>query len=551
MKLTKFDIGGEIISILTKGMYPNPLDALREYVQNAVDANANNVSIRIKQSLAIIEDDGIGMNNITLRKALRLGVSDKNPAEDVGFMGIGIYSAFHLCDQLHIYSRMENNSPYLLIIDFKGMKKVLEEEKKLRLQESLSSDELTDLQTILQKNLTLKELTSNEFPKTGTWIELKGLVSHFKDILSNFNTVQNYLGQTIPLHFNKENFKYAEEIETKIIEIADKNNSHFELVNLSLNVNGKTKALYRPYSNDDFANNAPQKPKFIELKDGKEFLGVAWGCLNGTRYKIKDKELRGFLLKKQGFAIGKRSDMYAYFGKRRTHFDRYIGEFIVMHPQILPSAARTDLAYSPLRAQFYNQVTSAASELQKISNDFWELDKAEELVLEVNQDLKKLNANFSPLENDTEILLSQIIEIEKIIKDIESIIRNKGKILNNKLGQVKNRKKEAIDLRTEIKGRINDLTNPHKKSKDTNNNAQKVKVKIAQSTTKNNMGHANIKYENLLELLSDLDFDLKDDIENIFAILDEKYIQAYSDNKNHYYTLLNELKNEIEENINN
>jgi len=35
MKLSKFDIGAEIISILTKGMYQDPRDALREYIQNA------------------------------------------------------------------------------------------------------------------------------------------------------------------------------------------------------------------------------------------------------------------------------------------------------------------------------------------------------------------------------------------------------------------------------------------------------------------------------------------------------------------------------------
>ena len=34
MKVDKFDIGAEIISILTKGMYPDPRDAVREYIQN-------------------------------------------------------------------------------------------------------------------------------------------------------------------------------------------------------------------------------------------------------------------------------------------------------------------------------------------------------------------------------------------------------------------------------------------------------------------------------------------------------------------------------------
>ncbi len=34
MRFNKFDIGVEIIAILTRGMYPDPKDALREYIQN-------------------------------------------------------------------------------------------------------------------------------------------------------------------------------------------------------------------------------------------------------------------------------------------------------------------------------------------------------------------------------------------------------------------------------------------------------------------------------------------------------------------------------------
>src|SRR5207248_11166954 len=48
MKFKDTDIGGEIISILTKGMYTDPKDALREYVQNGVDANSDKITIKIR-----------------------------------------------------------------------------------------------------------------------------------------------------------------------------------------------------------------------------------------------------------------------------------------------------------------------------------------------------------------------------------------------------------------------------------------------------------------------------------------------------------------------
>lgn len=151
MKLSKFDIGAEVISILTKGMYPDPKDTLREYIQNGVDAKSTKIILKIRQDSVVVQDDGGGMNYDVLRKAVRIGVSDKNPTKNVGFMGIGIYSAFHLCEKLVIYSRGDKGIPNCLEMDFQGMKNVLATQKELRLKGEITSDQLTDLQTLLER----------------------------------------------------------------------------------------------------------------------------------------------------------------------------------------------------------------------------------------------------------------------------------------------------------------------------------------------------------------------------------------------------------------
>ena len=43
-------------------MCPDPKDALREYVQNGVDADAKNINIKIRQNSIIVDDDGYGMD---------------------------------------------------------------------------------------------------------------------------------------------------------------------------------------------------------------------------------------------------------------------------------------------------------------------------------------------------------------------------------------------------------------------------------------------------------------------------------------------------------
>ena len=62
------EIGGTLISIVTKGLYTNPLDCIREYVQNGVDAGANEVTIQITGHSIIIHDNGAGM---TVGESLR------------------------------------------------------------------------------------------------------------------------------------------------------------------------------------------------------------------------------------------------------------------------------------------------------------------------------------------------------------------------------------------------------------------------------------------------------------------------------------------------
>src|SRR6266513_6060897 len=85
------DIGGELLAILSKGLYSNPLDCIREYVQNAVDAQAKTVTIKVTGNSVLIFDDGRGMGIEELVQARQVGLSPKSLTEHVGFRGIGIY----------------------------------------------------------------------------------------------------------------------------------------------------------------------------------------------------------------------------------------------------------------------------------------------------------------------------------------------------------------------------------------------------------------------------------------------------------------------------
>ena len=71
------DIGGELLPILTSGLYRDTLDSLREYIQNAIDAKATEVRISIDPDVVSVVDNGAGMDSTEARKAIRLGIFRK------------------------------------------------------------------------------------------------------------------------------------------------------------------------------------------------------------------------------------------------------------------------------------------------------------------------------------------------------------------------------------------------------------------------------------------------------------------------------------------
>jgi len=557
MKLSKFDIGAEVISILTKGMYQDPRDALREYVQNGIDAGADSISIKVRQNSVVIIDNGTGMDYSTLRKSIRVGISDKDPKKKVGFMGIGIYSSFHLCDKLVIFSHKKDNAPLKLEMDFSTMRNTLKEQRQLRIEDKIDANELIDLQTLLEDCISLTDdgkLSDEDFPTIGTRVELIGLEGNFLNLLSNFTTLASYLQEVIPLHFDRNKFQWAEKIENDIQKICNKHNAAIQLINLFLQVNAISGNLYRPYEDSNFSNNTPNAPVFRELTKDNIFLGVAWACLNSDRKKIQNKELRGFLLKKQGFAIGNRDKTAPYF-RQRTHFDRYVGEIIITNPQILPNASRSDLEYSQYSTLFFEILANeVATYYIQESAKYQEQNIADEQISNFSNFLNKLNVDYKRDEKDTNVLVNYIVELNNQISNIKGK-ENNSYITEQQKKDIKTLLNSAQSFIEQIQDSINNLAKDAKqtanKTKTKSKSRENAQISIAKKISKIKATKKEIpNYESLSDLLSDLDIELNDEIKFILEIIDERFIQGYAHNRQEYYEMMSDLRNTIIENLN-
>lgn len=540
MLIKKNDIGAEIISILTKGMYLDPKDALREYIQNGIDAEAKDINVKIRQDIVVVQDNGFGMDKNTMRKSVRIGISDKNPKLKVGFMGIGIYSSFHLCDQLHIYSKTYDEKPNKMVFDFLAMRHQLERQRELRFSDNLKKEEIIALQDLMEDNIEIFELNEKEFPKVGTRIEMINLEPTFFKTISQFSEISTYLEQVIPLPFSP-NFKYGNEISHYITKICEDRKISHTFINLKLQINNDIRTLYRPYTDELFDNSTSLEPEFITIGTQSEFFGIAWGCLNSSKNSIKSNSLRGFILKKNGFSIGNRNDMLPYFG-RQIYFNRYVGEIIVLNQKLLPNASRSEFEYSPLRITFQNRLKDVAERYNKTANTFQETLKAKE---EINKAITFLNRNKTEYEyytENSEKLLTILWESKQYAKSLSG---RKKIFQGNEVDKSKDVVSQLELFAKEISALI-ELKKTKKKGSRRTEGEIALEVEKIPELIENETPEV---YESLVDVCNSIGIELNKELKLFFDILDENFIRYYSSDNEDYKNHLRKLKNNFEEQI--
>jgi molecular chaperone HtpG len=392
-RFTKEDIGGELLPILTTGLYRDTLDALREYIQNAIDAKPDGIELIIDPTTVTVTDSGHGMSPSDAKRAIRLGISDKNPTENVGFRGIGIYSAFNLCDSLEVFTKKADSRASRIVFNFGEIRKQLLKEQERRKQ---GLPPKLYLEKLLESSVFVEDDDEAVISDHGTRLVLSDLLPDSYRQLQDWDKVVSYLQNVVPLPFHPE-FRYGQAIERRFQE------EDYRVVPLTLQIGARTEPLYRPYVDSLFTVDGQYPPKYFSLRKDKEKFGFAWVCINGRRV-IDDKDIRGLLVKKFDFSIGTRGYLERFF--KRTVFHRRItGEVIVQHPAVLPNAARSDFENNSARQDFLEAVAHFVSSLEEWANEVQEVSKAEAVLSEVRGKLEGFAGQLPRIQRDKDEIL--------------------------------------------------------------------------------------------------------------------------------------------------
>jgi len=527
------DIGGELLPVITKGIYRDPLDTLREYIQNAIDAKAKKVEIQVSQDLVSVRDDGTGMTKKIARKAIRLGMSEKDPNRDVGFRGIGIYSAFNVCNKLEIYTKPEKGVSSKLVFEFAKIRKMLEDEEKRRINGEPSQ---LYLEKLLGSSITAGDCDSCPLEDKGTLVIMQGIQANVYRRLIERKQVIEYLEGVVPLPF-KPNFKHKNKIGAKFED------EDYRVITLELTIHGHKEQLFRPYTDEIFSHRTGFGPKFFQIKNklGKGKLGFAWICLNDARKYLPEKNLRGLLIKKFGFSVGGR-DVFARFFSRAVFNNRVTGEIIIMDEQLIPNAARTEFEPSPIRDSLYMGFADLAADISSWANGIQNELKAQEELQYISPRVFHILKAMPANERD----VSQLLTFNTTLDWYEKTLKTHEKILKKLQKDLFDRTLAAL---SQAKSNIKKLLASKKESSE-EKRKRRVKIGKVQKTAPEpkELLYAKDKPKNVLEAVSLMDIEVNKDIRTLIEYLDQEVI-SHKLTEGEYSDFLEDLVGYLEENL--
>jgi hypothetical protein len=351
LTLSPNDIGAELISILSKGLYTNPLDCIREYIQNSVDAGANNIRIKVTGNSVSIHDNGRGMDFNQLLQARQFGLSFKDLNQNAGFRGIGIYSGFDICKRLEITTKAEGESKtHVLKFEFATMKSILEKEK------NENPENKTSLISLLTENTSiLRDSTNHPLEMSFTTIKLSEISEVYINQVSDRQEVKKYLYKNLPIDFS-EDFPHRQKINSNLFTYDP---SYKSIVVELFSDKDPDEIVVKKYDKDLLA-----EPVFEFILDERgNRIAYLWGCLN-MESKSLDSDYSGFVYKMKGFTIGNKENTLAQFTARHL-FYWWTGEIYVLDNKIIPNAERNDFESSPAKANLLFRVGLKFKELEE------------------------------------------------------------------------------------------------------------------------------------------------------------------------------------------
>lgn len=347
----RFFIGSFLLESLTTGMYVEPRDCVREYVQNGLDAiesaratkvlrpDAGEIRIVVDGDRIAIHDDGISIPAENVMETLTsIGASKKALRRNAGFRGIGRLAGIAYCDTLEYRCKAKGEtSASILRFDAAAIR------------EALAKGD-TDVEGTFKASISLQPAEPAPADEHGTEVRMIGIPAALEELRS-IGSLTEYLSTVAPI-----DYRDGWSGRRAVMEQAVRTGIGIPTVSLRIGTAlDELSPLLKPFTDSTLAGGG----KSTKLTDVRFFAGGDepgrrwWGWYAKTPLygQLVDPTVAGLRVRVRNIQLDGTEIMSRIFMKRGPSFVRlvpwHVGEIFVEALKVVPNARRDGFEDTP------------------------------------------------------------------------------------------------------------------------------------------------------------------------------------------------------------
>ncbi len=334
-KVPASGVGGDILGLVTTGMYRSPLSIYREYLQNAADAIGSisnpddgrvEIAIHPAERRVAIRDNGRGLSyQDAVRDLIPIAQSRKLRGIDRGFRGIGRLSGLAFAESVSFYTRSVASQP-VTRITWSG--------SALR----AGAIQTTRTEHLIRECVDVSTLDGGNWPDHFFEVEIVNVARHAAGLILNREAVREYLGEVCPVPMAPD-FPFTVQIE----DLFSQNDRPLALQVFLAGDQTPVTRRYGPslrFSEDREDLFTGLESLHVPAVDGDGVAAIGWLAHSSYLGAIpKNLGLRGLRARKGNIQIGDEGVFEHLFPEER--FNRWcVGEVHIVDSRILPNGRR-------------------------------------------------------------------------------------------------------------------------------------------------------------------------------------------------------------------
>ena len=350
-------VGGDILRLITAGMYDNPLVLFREYLQNAADSIAScdqgggsvQIDIDPVEARLTITDTGPGLSHAeAVSRLIPIGNSLKDPTVDRGLRGVGRLSSLAFAAHVHFTTRTAGSDP-VTRVSWSG--RTL---RDLRLQE-------LDAATAIKECTSVRSISAGDWPDRFFQVTVENVNRHAAATLLNRDAVRSYIAEVCPVPISA-----AFPLATEVTDFLSEHTEHFVL---DVRFDADELPISRPFGNalpltDTYAAPFERlETRVIPRLDGAGAAAVLW--LAHTPYAgsiPRHLGVRGLRARSGNIQVGS-DDVFRHLF-HETRFNGWcVGEVHITDSRIVPNGRRDYFEPGPHLRNLENHIGAIAHEI--------------------------------------------------------------------------------------------------------------------------------------------------------------------------------------------